>query len=243
MHKRFSIDPSDMLVLRETQETSDKMEWTADIISISFDQPASKAMVQALQRFANPPKDRPEWIGRSMPDVRLSQLSGSAVSLGDLRGKPILLDFWGSYCPPCRRTTLHAQELANQYKSSGLTVLTLTQDSAQDAKMWIDRFHVNLPVLLDPAGTAFKAFDVQGVPVTILIDAKGKVVHYWVGLEDPSSMDPVLNATLQPHSSLGDRFSTPALKNRGAVFWPRDLIVVYCLSCSFFVALQRHFGG
>jgi peroxiredoxin len=60
-------------------------------------------------------------------------------------------------------------------------VLTLTQDTAQDAKLWTDYIHVSLPVLLDPDGGAFKAFDVQGVPVTILVDENGKVVHYWVG--------------------------------------------------------------
>jgi peroxiredoxin len=198
MHKRFSIDPSDMLVLRETQSSSDGVEWTANVTSTSFDLPPSGAMVQALRDFAAQAKDRSDWIGRSVPDLKLMQLSGSSVSLAELRGKPILLDFWGSYCAPCKHTTLHAQELANRYKSSGLTVLTITQDTAQDAKLWIDYNHVNLPVLLDPDGLAFKAFDVQGVPVTILVDENGKVVHYWVGLDDLSSMDSLLSAKLQP---------------------------------------------
>ena len=200
MHKRILVDPSEMLVLRETQSSGDGMEWTANVASTSFDLPPSEAMVQALRDFAAQAKDRPDWIGRSVPDLKLTQLSGSSVSLAELRGKPILLDFWGSYCGPCKRTTLHAQGLANQYKSSGLTVLTLTQDTAQDAKLWIDYNHVSLPVVLDPDGVAFKAFDVQGVPVTILVDENGRVVHYWVGLDDPSSMDSVLSATLQGHS-------------------------------------------
>jgi peroxiredoxin len=199
MHKHFCIDPSDLLVLRETQSSNDGLEWTADVTSTSFDLPPSEAMLQALKDFAAQAKDRPDWIGRSIPDLTLIQLSGSSVSLAGLRGKPILLDFWGSYCGPCRLTTLHAQELANRYKSSGLTVLTLTQDTAQDAKLWTDRYHVNLPVLLDPDGKAFKAFDVQGVPVAILVGEDGKVVHYWVGLDDLSAMDSVLSATLQAH--------------------------------------------
>lgn len=200
MHKYYFIDPSDLLVLRETQSNPDNLEWTADITSISFDQAPSPSMVQALQRFANQPKDRPDWVGRSIPDLKLAQLSGSSVSLAELRGKPMLLDFWGSYCAPCRRTTLHAQELARQYKSSGLTVLTVTQDSAEDARLWTEHYHVSLPVLLDPDRAAFKAFDVPGVPATILVDATGKVVHYWVGLDDPSSMDSAVSATLQARS-------------------------------------------
>ena len=203
IHKHFSIDPSDMLVLRETQSSSENMEWTADVSSISFDQPPSESMIQALRRFADQPKDRPDWVGRAVPDLTLTELSGSAVSLTELRGKSILLDFWGSYCGPCRLTTRHAQELANRYRSSGLTVLTVTQDTPEDAKLWTEHNHVDLPVLLDADGKVFKAFDVQGVPVTILIDENGKIVHYWVGLDDPSSMDSVLNAKLQPRPVSG----------------------------------------
>jgi len=198
-HKHFLIDPSEMLVLRETISSSDGMEWTADVASTSFDQPPSEAMVQSLKDFAAQAKDRPDWIGRSIPDLTLTQLSGSSMSLGELRGKPILLDFWGSSCAPCRPATLHAQELANKYKPSGLMVLTLTRDTAQDAKLWTDHYKVSLPVLLDPDGAAFKAFEVQGIPVAILIDENGKVVHYWAGLDDPSAMDAALSATLQAH--------------------------------------------
>lgn len=196
VHKRLSIAPSDLLVLRERKISSDGFEWTAEVTSFSFDSPPSDMMLPILKTIAAQAKDRPDWVGHQVPDLRLPQLSGSSVSLAELRGRPILLDFWGSYCSPCRSVTLHAQELANQYKSSGLTVLTLTQDTAQDAKLWVDYNHMNLPVLLDPDGAAFKAFDVQGVPVTILFDENGKVIHYWVGLDDPSSMDSVLSATL-----------------------------------------------
>lgn len=200
IRKHFSIDPSDLLVLRESQSSSDGLEWTADITSTSFDLPPSEVMVHALKDLATQATDRPNWIGRSIPDLTLTELSGSSVSLTRLRGKLILLDFWGSYCGPCSLTTLHAQELSNQYKSSGLTVLTLTQDTAQDAKLWTDHYHVNLPVLLDPDGKAFKAFDVQGVPAAILVGENGKVVRYWVGLADLSAMDSVLSATLQAHT-------------------------------------------
>ncbi len=196
VHKRLSIAPSDFLVLRETQLSPDGIEWTADVTSISFDSPVSDNLVTALQSFAAQEKDRSDWVGRQIPDLTLTQLSGAPVKLSELRGKPVLLDFWGSYCGPCRRMTQYAQELQKSYQSSGLVVLTLTQDTAADAKGWTDYNHVTLPVMLDSDGAAFKAFEVEGVPVTILADRSGKVIHYWVGLDDPSAMKSILDAAL-----------------------------------------------
>jgi cytochrome c biogenesis protein CcmG, thiol:disulfide interchange protein DsbE len=204
-HKHLSVAPTDLLVLRETNSVNG-LDWIADVTAFSFDRPPSEAMVKALQQIAAQPKDRPEWVGRPAPDLSLPQLSGAPVKFSELRGKPLLLDFWGSYCGPCRRTTLYAQDLQKRFGSSGLVVLTLTQDTSADAKLWIDYNHVTLPVLLDSDGAAFKAFEIQGVPVTIFIDENGKVGHYWVGLDDPSSMDSALRTAL--HSTSGAALSS-----------------------------------
>ena len=195
VHKHLSVSPSDLLVLREMNSIAG-LDWTANVTAFSFDRSPSQTMVKALQSMDAQPKDRPEWVGRQAPDFTLRRLSDKPVTLSQLRGKPVLLDFWGSYCGPCRLTTLHAQELANEYKTSNLTVLTLTQDTLEDAKLWTDHYHVDLPVLLDPDGTAFKAFDVTGVPVVILVGEDGKVANYWVGLDDLSAMDSVLRTTV-----------------------------------------------
>lgn len=197
-HKRLSVDPSDLLVLRETNSVAG-FDWQADVTEFWFGQPPSDAMTEALERIAAEPKDRPEWVGRTAPEFALQQLSGTPVNLSQLRGKVVLLDFWESYCGPCRRTTLYAQELQKRYGASGLVVLTLTRDTPGDARLWTDQNHITLPVLLDSNGAAFRAFDVQGVPVTVLIGESGNVAHYWAGLEDVRSMDSVVNASLQAH--------------------------------------------
>jgi peroxiredoxin len=196
-HERFSIDPSDLLVVRETQSGPDGLEWTAEITSTSFNLPPPESVVQSLRRTTAKYKAPGGWIGRSAPDLTLPRLNGSSVSLGALHGHTVLLDFWASYCGPCTLATRHAQELANRYQSSGFRVLTLTQDTAQDARLWTEHYHVNLPVLLDTKGAAFKAFDVQGVPVAILIDRDGKVVHYWAGDDESAQIDSQVSATLR----------------------------------------------
>ena len=106
------------------------------------------------------------------------------MNLASLHGKPVLLDFWGSYCPPCKTATLHAQMLAERYKTSGLTVITFTQDNLNDAKQWAIHKHLTLPSVLDPEKGVFSAFHINGIPELIFADADGKIVHYWVGTED-----------------------------------------------------------
>lgn len=199
IHKHFWIDPSSLVVLRETfpAAESGRPDWTADVTAFSYDQPPSPMLVQALEKFASQPKDRPEWLGRTVPDLTLKQLSGPPVKLAALQGKPVLLDFWGSYCGPCKRATLHVQDLEKQYHSSGLAVFTLTQDTADDARAWEDYNHITLPALLDADGSAFKAFDIQGVPAAILIGADGKVAHYWLGMDDLATIDAAVAASLK----------------------------------------------
>jgi peroxiredoxin len=200
-HRRISIDPSTLWVLRETRPNDTVGEWTATVTSITIDKPPSQEMIRALQDSASRPKDRRDWVGRPMPALTLMQLSGTPVNLADLRGKPVFLDFWGSYCPPCKPGTLMAQEFKKRYQSSGLVVLTVTQDTAEDARLWTSYNHVTLPVLLDADGAAFKAFEIGGIPEAIFIDAQGKVVRYWTGVDDPASIESVLDANLLPQPS------------------------------------------
>jgi peroxiredoxin len=195
-HRRFWVDPAELVVLRE-QRTLDNLDWTADVTRYTFDQPVSAETVQALRDIAQQPRDRPEWVGRALPNLTFQQLSGPPIKLIDLRGKPVLLDFWESYCPPCKVATLHAQELAKNFRDSGLTVITFTQDNADDARLWAAYNHVTLPIVLDKDEAAFKAFDANGVPILILADENGKVVHYWTGFDNPAEMDAVLTTALK----------------------------------------------
>lgn len=202
-HRRFWIDPKELVVLRE-KRSFDGLDWTADITSYSFDRPVSAETVNALQSMANQAKDRPYWVGRSVPDLTLQQLSGPPIRLADLKGKPVLLDFWGSYCGPCRAATQHAQELAERFRSSGLIVITLTQDDATTARLWANHNHITLPVVLDHDEAAFKAFDASEVPITIFANADGKIAHYWTSYVDPQAIDAFLTTALRANTAAVD---------------------------------------
>ncbi|MDE3200042.1 MAG: TlpA family protein disulfide reductase [Acidobacteriota bacterium] len=195
-HHTIVIDPATLAVLRETRPDPKVGEWIATVTSFTVHQSPSAMLLDALQKISHQPNEKSKWIGREVPDITLKQLVGPSVDLAKLRGKPVLLDFWGSYCVPCKRATLMAQGFARRYQSSGLQVLTITQDSPQDAKGWTAFNHVTLPVLLDEDGSAFKAFDIEGVPDAILINSDGKVARYWVGFDDKAKMESDLDASL-----------------------------------------------
>ena len=194
-HHHLWIDPKDLIVLRETAP-ADETEWTADVTFVSFDRPVSAQTLKDLEDLHKKPTDRQDWVGRPLPNLRVEPLSGPSFDLADLRGKLVLLDFWGRYCPPCKSATLYVQKLAERYKLAGLTVVTFTKDNADDARAWAAHNGVTLPIVLDRDGGAFSSFEIDGIPEVVLAGADGKIIHFWVGFEDPVAMDTILQEAL-----------------------------------------------
>jgi peroxiredoxin len=195
-HFKVYIDPDTLWVLKEIAPDPEVGEWTFAVTSLVFDQPPSEALTRALEGLANRRKSKPKWEGRDAPDFALDDLSGNRVRLADLRGHPILLDFWGSYCAPCKRATALAEQFADAYKKAGLVVWGVTRDTPGDARSWLNFNHLGLPALLDPDGVAFKRFEVEGVPVAILIDEQGKVVNYWEGVDTKTELQTAVERIL-----------------------------------------------
>lgn len=188
-HRKIYIDPNSLWVLKEVRPDPNVGEWTFLATSITINEQPSEALIEALQRSAEQIKPKPEWQGRTAPDLMLDDLSGNRVRLADLHGHPILLDFWASYCGPCRRVAAISEELSVRYRGSGLVVWGVTQDTLDDTRLWLRFNHLSLPTLLDGNGAAFKAFEVEGVPVTVLIDEQGRVAKYWEGSEDQKQIE------------------------------------------------------
>jgi thiol-disulfide isomerase/thioredoxin len=118
--------------------------------------------------------------GFSIPDAR-----GAAVSLEALRGKVVYLDFWASWCGPCRRSFPWMNELVQRYAAQGLAVIAVNVDKkAADANQFLQQNPARFTVLYDPAGAAPLAYGVKGMPSSYLIDREGKVVRVEAGFFD-----------------------------------------------------------
>jgi thiol-disulfide isomerase/thioredoxin len=116
--------------------------------------------------------------GFSAPEFTLETLQGESVSLSSLRGKPVILNFWASWCPPCRAEMPALENIHKRYSSEGLVVLAVNA-TAQDSKAGIDQFlnevDISFLILMDPASTAASLYEIRSLPTTFFIDRQGTI--------------------------------------------------------------------
>ncbi|HEX6133428.1 MAG TPA: TlpA disulfide reductase family protein [Longimicrobiales bacterium] len=137
---------------------------------------------------------RPLAAGDPVPAFAAPTLAGDTLRLAALRGRPVLLNVWATWCPPCREEMPGLQQLHERYSGRGLNVIGVSVDSrgAEDA---IDRFlqegGYTFTILHDASDAVSREFRTIGVPETFLIDGGGRIVRRWIGRFDPLAPDVV----------------------------------------------------
>ena len=123
------------------------------------------------------------------PDFTLRRLDGPNLRLQEQRGRVVLVNFWATWCGPCRQEMPHMNRLYEKYKSSGFVLLGVNVDEdPRNAASVASKMGVTFPVLLDTDKNVSKLYDLNTMPSTVLIDRDGKVryIHrgYLAGVED-----------------------------------------------------------
>jgi thiol-disulfide isomerase/thioredoxin len=109
------------------------------------------------------------------PDFTLVDPSGKKVSLKDYRGKVVLLNFWASWCVPCREEMPAMERLYDQYKNKGFTIVAVNvKDNQKDASAFLKNLKITYPVMVDPDGEVGLLYGAWGLPTTYLIGPKGE---------------------------------------------------------------------
>jgi peroxiredoxin len=113
---------------------------------------------------------------RQSADFTLEDLHGNPWHLQDLRGKVVLVNFWATWCPPCRKEMPDLDALYNKYKDQGFVVLAISDEEAAKVSPFISEHKISYPVLLDPGRKVNDAFIVEGIPKSFVYDRSGKMV-------------------------------------------------------------------
>ncbi|MEE4249758.1 MAG: TlpA disulfide reductase family protein [Alcanivoracaceae bacterium] len=122
-------------------------------------------------------------------DFTLKSRSGENIKLSDLRGDVVMINFWASWCGPCRQEMPHLEVLSKEYADYGFTLLGVNVDEKQElAEKLLAQIPVSFPILFDPTSSVSKLYNVDAMPTTILIDRDGNLRHlhraYRPGFED-----------------------------------------------------------
>ena len=124
------------------------------------------------------------------PGFTLPQLNGQQIHLSDYRGKVVLLDFWATWCDPCREEVPHLVELQNKYRDRGLQIIGISMDDdAEPVRDFYQRFNMNYSVVMGNATTGEAYGGVLGLPIAFLIDRDGRVYSKHIGATDISVIE------------------------------------------------------
>jgi cytochrome c biogenesis protein CcmG/thiol:disulfide interchange protein DsbE len=125
--------------------------------------------------------------GRPAPNFTLQLLDGASITLADLKGKVVLIDFWASWCPPCRQEAPGLAQVYKEYQDRDVEFVGISiWDRIGDAEDYVQRFGITYPSGLDSEGTILVDYAVRGIPEKFFIDARGQMVAKFIG---PSEVD------------------------------------------------------
>lgn len=127
-----------------------------------------------------------QHLGSVAPDFVLNSVDGKTVKLSDYRGKVIILDFWATWCPPCRAEIPHFIALQNEYAKEGLQIIgiSMDRDGTKAVAPFYKRMAMNYPVLLSDGKVELKYGGIRAIPTTFIIDKNGKIAKRYVGFQE-----------------------------------------------------------
>ena len=121
-------------------------------------------------------------VGGSAPDFRLENLDGQSVSLSDFRGKPVLINFWATWCKPCVHEMPYIQQVYEEWSEKGLVVLAINLgESPFTVKQFLQTYNLTLPVLIDIQGNSAHQYNIMSIPTSFFIDSDGIIRQKIIG--------------------------------------------------------------
>ncbi|HYM82142.1 MAG TPA: redoxin domain-containing protein [Candidatus Limnocylindria bacterium] len=199
--KRLWIDSQQLIVLRQQIEVrgdsaAGRPAWrrtetiTFDRATVDralddslfvFRAPAGATEVASFSQGPQPG----DLSGKVAADFTLKGLDGKTTTLSKLRGKVVLLDFWATWCGPCRIEMPRLQTLHREFKTKGLVVLGINQrETPKRAQDFMKKYGYTFPTLLDTQSAVAEKYQVQGIPTLVVVDPKGTIAAHFIGVRE-----------------------------------------------------------
>jgi thiol-disulfide isomerase/thioredoxin len=145
-----------------------------------------------------PESERAEVPGRGLPDgtmapaLELPRIDGGTASLGAYRGRPVIVNIWATWCPPCVREMPSLQRVYDRFRDQGLEILAVAVDDVPGERQadgriqgvvsqFVEQYGLTFPVVVDPTGGTEDRFGTEFLPTTVLIDRTGRIVTTAIG--------------------------------------------------------------
>lgn len=121
-------------------------------------------------------------VGDQAPNFTLTDLQGTPHTLADYKGKGVVINFWGTWCKPCKKEMPALDRQYADFKDKGVAVLSINvAESTYAVENFVDRYDLTFPVAIDSKKSVMRAYNIDPLPTTILVDASGKVTNIITG--------------------------------------------------------------
>jgi thiol-disulfide isomerase/thioredoxin len=133
-------------------------------------------------------------VGAAAPAFQAEDTQGAVFSMGALEGKVVVIEFWATWCPPCRQASPHVQKLYERFADNDdVVVMAIHFDGEGDPAAYMTEHKYTFPVVPDGADVV-KIYGIKRIPTFLVIDRSGMIVHKHVGFTAPSELDAVVHA-------------------------------------------------
>lgn len=127
-------------------------------------------------------------VGQAAPDFALRDLQGKQCDLQSLRGRVVLLDFWASWCPPCRLEMPILEKLHREFKDQGVVVIAINLEGPEEAGDFLQENGYTFTTLLDESSQVAQRYGVAAIPTMLMIDGAGQIIARHVGLQSEAAL-------------------------------------------------------
>jgi peroxiredoxin len=171
-----------------------KMNETLPETLFTFTPPADAK--ERVEKATAEEPDRINLVGTPAAEFALKDLNGKPVHSTGLRGKVVVLDFWASWCGPCRETMPEMEKLHREFKDKGLVVLGINDEEAETARQFIQKNGYTFPTLSDEGSGLSDQYGVNAIPQTFIIDRDGKVFAHFFGTGESQKLREAVKVAL-----------------------------------------------